>query len=180
MSPKNRTLFLLWMKKSRIGKKMVELIVNEEQNMCRIFNRDQIQAMTRQNWLFPKNKSKLETPVEHKRSWKYHWLCWISKGLSLSLVCGSLISAFLFWWKCLCIMRVEKSYFKGWLIPELLKIFLCQCGRIHDWLERGLKPRKMSLEVLGEKNREDGKRCHIKQILTIAQLDFWSHTNMPV
>ena len=47
---------------------MVELIVNEEQNMCRIFNRDQIQAMTRQNWLFPKNKSKLETPVEHKRS----------------------------------------------------------------------------------------------------------------
>ena len=31
-------------------------------------NRDQIQAMTRQNWLFPKNKSKLETPVEHKRA----------------------------------------------------------------------------------------------------------------
>ena len=31
-------------------------------------NRDQIQAMTRQNWIFPKNKSKLETLDGHKRA----------------------------------------------------------------------------------------------------------------
>lgn len=55
MPPQNRTVFVMnEEEQNRKKKKMVELIANEEQNMCRIFNRDQIQAMTRQNWLFPK------------------------------------------------------------------------------------------------------------------------------